>query len=368
MKGDSIGERFIVTNFGESHGKLVGCIVEGCPAGLSLTTNDIQKELDLRKPGKSIVTTMRMETDQVEIMSGIFNGFTTGAPICLIIKNKDADSRSYEKLRDLPRPGHADYVAKLKYGGFNDYRGSGRFSGRLTATFVCAGAIAKKLIKETLGIEIFAYSKSIGNIEFNSDDLKKIQRDRYSNEIRCPDKKYSDKMKNVIISARKNGDSVGGIVECYSINVPVGLGEPIFGSLDGELSRALYAIPAVKGIEFGSGFMSTKIHGSKNNDAITFKRNKIITKTNNSGGIVGGISNGMPIIVRVAFKPPSSIGKEQNTINMKTNVESKLIVTGRHDPCVVPRAVPVVENTMAIILADHSIRSGIIGTVTHKNL
>ena len=366
MKGEALGERFIFTGFGESHGKLVGCVLEGCPAGLPLSEEHLQKELDLRRPGTSIVTTMRSEADRVEIMSGIFKGRTTGAPICLVIRNKDADSRPYDRLLSIPRPGHADYVAKMKYGGFNDFRGGGRFSGRITATFVAAGAIAKRLLAETLDSEVIAYTRVINGIDAGEIPLDQIRKQRYSNEVRCPDVKTAAKMKKAIIDARKEGDSLGGIIECNALNLPVGLGEPVFSSLDSDLSRALYSIPAVKGVEFGSGFAASRKRGSENNDPIIARAGKVVTLTNNSGGIVGGISNGMPIVLRVAFKPASSISKSQKSINLETLREEDIIVAGRHDPCVVPRAVPVVENVVALVLADHAIRSGFIPDVLNK--
>ena len=366
MRGESLGERLIFTGFGESHGKLIGCVLEGCPAGLPMSEEEIQRELDLRRPGTSIVTTMRAEEDHVEIMSGVFNGYTTGAPICLIIKNRDADSRPYNKLFQTPRPGHADYVARVKYGGFNDYRGGGRFSGRITATFVAAGALAKKLLKETLGTEILAYTKTIEAQDAGDMTIDMIRNQRYSNEVRCPNKKVAEEMKKMIVHAKGEGDSLGGIIECQTLNVPIGLGEPVFSSLDSDLSRALYSIPAVKGVEMGSGFSASRKRGSENNDVITATDGKIVTTTNNSGGIVGGISNGMPIVLRVAFKPASSIAKPQQSINISTLEQEEIVVPGRHDPCVVPRAVPVVENVVALVLADHALRAGLIHNIMSK--
>lgn len=362
MVGSILGERFVAMSFGESHGRCVGIIVDGCPAGLPLNESDIQVRLDLRRPGQSILTTQRKEEDRVEILSGIFDGFTTGAPICMLIWNHDPDSKPYEKIKNIPRPGHADYPALVKYGGFADYRGSGRFSGRLTATFVMGGALADKLLKRTLGIETVAYTREIGDIRANSITQENIST-RYSNEVRCPDTQAAQRMKEAILQARKSGDSLGGIIECLTTGLPVGLGEPIFGSLESDLSKALFSIPAVKAVEFGSGFQGAKMRGSENNDVYVRESGKVITKTNNSGGILGGLSNGMPIVIRVGFKPAASVSKMQETLDISTNEQTNLSVPGRHDPCVVPRAPPVVESVVSMVLADHAIRGGLIPPV-----
>lgn len=366
MSGNIIGERFVAVSFGESHGKCVGVIVDGCPAGLPISEQDIQSKLDLRKPGQSIVTTQRKEEDKVEILSGVFNGNTTGAPICMLIWNADKDSRPYEQLKDTPRPGHADYPAMVKYGGFNDYRGGGRFSGRITATFVMAGSIAQKLLEQALGIEVLAYTLEVGGIRANNLTIDNIRKLRYSNEVRCPDTKIAEKMKEAIVKARSDGDSLGGIVECTALNLPIGLGEPVFGALESDLSKALFAIPAVKGVEFGSGFEGSKRRGSENNDIYKVEDGKIVTVTNNSGGILGGVSNGMPLLLRIAFKPASSIAKTQQTVDLSSMEETEIVVPGRHDPCVVPRAPPVVEAIVSLILADHAIRYGLIPPVLKR--
>jgi chorismate synthase len=366
MVGSLIGERFACMSFGESHGKCVGMIVDGCPAGLQLDEIDIQPLLDLRKPGQTIITTQRKEEDKVEILSGVFNGFTTGAPICMLIWNKEHDSRSYESIVTRPRPGHSDYPAVVKYAGFSDYRGGGRFSGRLTATFVMAGAIAKKLLYHTLGIETIAYTVQIGQIRANDIDLEDARKNRYTNDIRCPDLDAARQMREVILQTRKEGDSLGGVIECICTGIPVGLGEPIFSSLEADISRAVFSIPAVKAIEFGSGFLGSEKKGSENNDLFTLKNGKIVTKTNNAGGILGGLSNGMPIRMRIGFKPASSISLTQRTLDISTLSEIDLNVSGRHDPCVVPRAPPVVESIVSVILADHALRSGFIGSVLEK--
>lgn len=366
MGANTIGERFVAMSFGESHGRCVGIVVDGCPAGLSLSEGDIQVQLDRRKPGQSAVTTQRKEEDRVEILSGIFNGFTTGAPICMLIWNKDADSRSYEAIRNIPRPGHADYPAIVKYGGFADYRGSGRFSGRLTATLVMAGSVAQKLLKQTLGIETVAYTSEIGGIKAKNITTENIAT-RYDNDVRCPDPDAAEKMRDAILKARKDGDSLGGIVECTSTGLPVGLGEPVFASLEADISRALFAIPAVKAVEFGSGFEGSKRRGSENNDTYYVKNGKIVTRTNNAGGILGGLSNGMPLVVRVAFKPAASIAKTQETLDISKNEQARLTVPGRHDPCVVPRAPPIVECVVSMVLADHAIRAGLVPPVLKRS-
>jgi len=365
LTGNTIGRRLVLTSIGESHGKCIGTVLDGCPAGLDLTEKDIQKMLDLRKPGQSLVSTQRKEDDKVEIISGTFRGSTTGAPITMIIWNKDQKSTDYEKLRTEMRPGHSDYPAYVKYKKFNDHRGGGRFSGRLTATHVMGGAIARKLIKEQLGIVTNSYTYQIGKVKMgNMNNLKTITKNKiYSNVVRCPSKDTSIKMEKNILSAKKKGDSLGGIIESISTNIPPGLGEPIFGSLESDISKAIFSIPAVKGIEFGSGFAGSEKFGSQNNDPYVIKNGKISTKTNNSGGILGGISNGMPIVFRVAFKPASSIAKYQQSVNVKTKKNIKLRVGGRHDPCVVPRAPPVVDSLVSLTLADHALLSGLIKPV-----
>jgi len=365
LTGNTIGRRLVLTSIGESHGKCIGTVLDGCPAGLDLTEKDIQKMLDLRKPGQSLVSTQRKEDDKVEIISGTFRGSTTGAPITMIIWNKDQKSTDYEKLKTEMRPGHSDYPAYVKYKKFNDHRGGGRFSGRLTATHVMGGAIARKLIKEQLGIVTNSYTYQIGKVKMgNMNNLKTITKNKiYSNVVRCPSKATSIKMEKNILSAKKKGDSLGGIIESISTNIPPGLGEPIFGSLESDISKAIFSIPAVKGIEFGSGFAGSEKFGSQNNDPYVIKNGKISTKTNNSGGILGGISNGMPIVFRVAFKPASSIAKYQQSVNVKTKKNIKLRVGGRHDPCVVPRAPPVVDSLVSLTLADHALLSGLIKPV-----
>lgn len=363
---NTMGSQFAITCFGESHGRCVGIVIDGCPTGLELSENDVQKLLDLRKPGQSIVTTQRAEQDRVEIISGTFKGKTTGAPITMLIWNGDQRSSDYDKFVNIPRPGHADYPAFVKYAGLNDYRGGGRFSGRITACFVMAGAVAQKLLSKALGVEIFAYTLELGGVRFESAKMSKeeIVSKRYSNEVRCPDSEAAEKMKKFVIEERGHGDSLGGIVECNVLNLPVGMGEPVFSSVESLLSRGMFSIPAVKGIEFGSGFGGTKLKGTQNNDAyIATPEGKIVTRTNNSGGILGGLTNGMPVVFRVGFKPASSIAAAQETLDIATMKESSLVVPGRHDPTVVPRAVPVVECMTACVLADLAIAGGFVPRV-----
>jgi chorismate synthase len=356
---NSFGRIFTVTSFGESHGPGVGVVIDGCPAGLPLTPADIQREVDKRRPGGSVASTSRREEDRVEILSGIYNGFTTGSPICLMVRNEDVDDADYEKIRDKVRPGHADYTAFIKYGGFNDARGGGRFSGRITVGFVMAGAVARKLLG-TIGIEIIAHTVAIGGITAAPVKYAEIKKKTMKDSLYCADPVASRKMAALIAKTKEAGDSLGGIIEGVALNVPAGLGEPVFDNLDGELAKALFAIPAVKGVAFGAGFAAAKMKGSQNNDLFIIKDGKIVTKTNNAGGVLGGISSGMPLVVRVAVKPVSSIGTEQKTVDIQKMKETTITVGGRHDVCIVPRAVPVVEAMMAVTLCDFALRAGLI--------
>lgn len=367
---NTIGSSFAFTCFGESHGRCVGVVIDGCPTGLEISDQDIQTKLDLRKPGQSIVTTQRAEQDRVEILSGVFNGRTTGAPICLVIWNSDVRSSDYEKFLNTPRPGHADYPAIVKYSRMNDYRGGGRFSGRITAGFVMAGAVAEKLLVSTLSLKIFAYTVELGGLKTDPSkfSFEEIIRSRYSNEVRCPDSAVAQRMKDLIVEERGKGDSLGGVVECTVLGLPVGLGEPVFASIESEISKAIFSIPAVKGIEFGSGFAGARLKGSENNDAYSQSENgQIVTKTNNSGGILGGLSNGMPLVFRTAFKPASSIAKSQESVDLSTGKDTSLVVPGRHDPTVVPRAVPVIEAMASCVVADLAIRGGFVPKVLKRN-
>ncbi|MBS7621318.1 chorismate synthase [Candidatus Bathyarchaeota archaeon] len=363
MTANSIGKAFVVTSFGESHGKCVGAVIDGCPTGLPLSEEDVQVELDKRIPKEPEITSGRMEEDIVEILSGVFEGYTTGAPICMLVWNKGAVPSEYEFIKNLPRPGHADYTAHVRYGGFNDYRGGGRFSGRITASFVMAGAVAKKLLR-LFGVEIMAYTKAIGGIEMKeTPPPEKIREETYKNPVRCPDPTYAEAMKKAIVEARRKGDSLGGIVECIALNVPVGVGEPVFDALDADAAKAVFAVPAVKGVEFGAGFKAASMKGSENNDLYAIRNGRVVTLTNNAGGVLGGLSNGMPIVVRVAIKPTPSIAKKQKTVNLSEFKKAILQVKGKHDPCIVPKAVPAIESVVAITMADHMIRAGIIPRV-----
>ncbi|MEE9258407.1 MAG: chorismate synthase [Nitrospinaceae bacterium] len=351
MSGNTFGTLFKISTWGESHGEGIGVVLDGCPAGLPLKESEIQKELDRRRTGQSKVTTTRKERDQVRILSGIFQGKTTGTPIAMWVENKDADSSKYETIKDLYRPGHADFTYQMKY-GFRDYRGGGRSSARETVGRVAAGAIAKKLLQREK-IKIIGYTRQIGPYIAQKIDYKEIEK----NIVRCPDKKMAQKMVDHILKARKQGDSVGGVVEIIAQGVPPGLGEPVFDRLDADLAKALMCIPAVKGVEVGIGFAAAEMTGSQCNDPYIKKGNKITTRTNNAGGIHGGISNGSDIILRMVVKPTSSISLEQETVNTRGK-KAKIKVEGRHDPCVSPRAVPIAEAMVALTLADHLLRNG----------
>ena len=357
---NTIGRIFRLTTWGESHGKAIGCVVDGCPSNLELNREDIQEELDRRRPGQSELTTSRQEEDQVEILSGVFEGRTLGSPISMLIWNKDVDSSKYLALKDTPRPGAADFTWKSKFGHV-DWRGAGRASARETACRVAAGAVAKKLLKK-FDIEVIAYTKEIAGIIAKEVDvsMKGIRDLIESNPVRCIDLEKSREMEEMILKAKNAGDSVGGIIEAVALNVPVGLGEPVYNKLSADLAFALMSIPAVKGVELGKGFEMSRMSGSKANDSFVLKVGKVKTLTNNSGGILGGISNGMPIVLRVAVKPTSSIGTRQKTVDIEKMKETTIKVEGRHDPCIVPRAVPVVEAMAAMVLADHGILSGLI--------
>src|SRR3989338_136132 len=343
MMGNTFGRHFRVTTFGESHGVALGTVIDGVPAGLRVSKEDIQSEMDRRRPGQSNVTSPRAEKDEIEILSGIFEEKTTGAPVCIIVRNKDADSSKYEQIKHLFRPGHADYAFLNKY-GMRDYRGGGRSSGRETLCRVAAGAVAKKIIT---GTKVIAYTLQVGNIRAEKIDYGEIEK----NSVRCPDKTAAKKMEKLIESVKKEGDSIGGIIEVVVKNPPQGLGDPVFDKLDADIAKAILSIGAVKGIEFGSGFGAAGLKGSENNDSFYSKAGKISTRTNNAGGISGGISTGQDIIFRAVIKAPSSITKEQSTVDEKGKA-TKISVEGRHDPCLCPRAVPVIEHMTNIVLAD----------------
>ena len=350
MAGNVFGNLFRLTTFGESHGKGLGGVIDGCPAGLELDLEAIQLELERRKPGQSKIVTQRKEGDQVEFFSGIFEGKTTGTPIGFVIVNGNQKSKDYDHIKDKYRPSHADYTFQEKF-GFRDYRGGGRSSARETASRVVAGAIAKQYLA-SLGIKVNAYVSQVGAIaselSYSEIDLSKIE----SNIVRCPDEKVAEAMIDHIMDIRKQGDTIGGVVSCLIQGTPAGIGEPVFDKLHAELGKAMLSINAVKGFEFGSGFEGVKLKGSQHNDAFVQNGDKVETTTNHSGGIQGGISNGEDIYFRVAFKPVATIMQDQESVNEageKVTVSGK----GRHDPCVVPRAVPIVESMAALVILDY---------------
>ncbi|ADG13390.1 chorismate synthase [Methanocaldococcus infernus] len=368
---NTYGDMFRVTVFGESHGKAVGAVVDGCPANLPLSKEDIQKELNKRRPGQSIFTTPRKEEDEVEILSGLFEGKTTGSPICALVYNKHMRPKDYEKLKDTPRPGHADLTYKLKYKNY-DYRGGGRASGRVTVGHVIGGAIAKKLLQYTYNIKILAYTIKVGKIEGdfsyykkpeifeNQESLKSLESKIWENPLRCPSSNYKE-MEEYVLKAMEEKDSVGGVVEIVALNVPIGVGNPIFNKLNGELARGLMSINAVKGVEIGVGFKCSELYGSEMNDEMYFDDEKNIRfRSNNCGGTLGGISCGTPIVLRIAVKPTPSIGKKQRTINLKSFENTEIEIEGRHDPIIVPRIVPIAEAMVAVTLADLMIKGGFI--------
>ena len=341
MTGNTFGKLFRITTFGESHGTAIGVIIDGVKPNLELSEEDIQKDLDRRKPGQSSITTQRKEDDKVQILSGIFEGKTTGTPVCMIIYNKDHKSRDYSKIKDIFRPGHADFTYHKKY-GIRDYRGGGRSSGRETAARVAAGAVARKILK-LKNINITAYVKEIGGIRAQTIDLDEIEQ----NIVRCPDKEAAMDMIKKIEEVQEEKDSIGGIVEVIVKGCPIGLGEPVFDKLDASLAHALMSIGAVKAVEIGSGIACSKMKGSESNDPLV-DGNFI---SNNAGGILGGISSGQDIVARVAVKPTPSISRQQKTINLRGE-ETDIIIEGRHDPCICPRIVPVVESMAALVIID----------------
>ncbi|MEX0813618.1 MAG: chorismate synthase [Chitinophagales bacterium] len=354
MPGNSFGEIFRITTFGESHGAMMGVVIDGCPAGLEIDTDFINTEMQRRKPGQSNITTQRKEDDSIEIVSGVFEGKSTGTPIAILIPNNNAKPRDYEHIKESYRPSHADFTFQEKY-GIRDYRGGGRASARETACRVAAGAIAKQFLRKS-GIKINAYVSAVGNIKvqkhYSQLDLSLTE----NNKLRCPDQSTAGEMEVLIKSIRKSGNTVGGVVTGIVQGCPTGLGEPVFDKLHADLGKAMLSINAVKGFEYGSGFEGSKMCGSDHNDTFVEKDGKISTKSNFSGGIQGGISNGMDIYFNVAFKPVATLMQDQQSVN-KEGKTVKVEGKGRHDPCVVPRAVPIVEAMTALVLADHLLRN-----------
>ena len=356
MSGNTTGKMFKVTTFGSSHGTALGAVIDGCPAGLELNEEDIQAELNKRRPGTSKITTPRGETDQVQILSGVFQGRTDGTPIAAIVYNRDADSSAYEALKNTPRPGHGDYTWKARYGSY-DYRGGGRGSGRVTIGHVIGGAVAKKLLK-TMGIEVVAHVTQIGNIKANKVNINQIASKIQENPVRCADHAAASSMEELILDLKSQGNSVGGIVETLVLNAPAGLGDPVFDKLDADIAKALMAIGAVKGVEIGAGFESAELTGYEMNDEFYVSEEGIRTTTNQAGGILGGMSNGMPIVARMAVKPTPSISIPQKTVDIEKMENAEIEIKGRHDPCICPRVTPVAEAAVAMVLVDHLIRAG----------
>jgi chorismate synthase len=354
MSGNSFGQAFKITTCGESHGGAVGVIIDGCPPGIEITEAEIQHELDRRKPGQSKITTPRAESDIIHILSGVFEGVTTGTPILLLAYNKDARSQDYDELKKVFRPSHADYTYLKKY-GLRDYRGSGRASARETLARVASGAIARKYLKQKLGIEILSYVEQVGKFKANLDAAKVTIDEVESNIIRCPDSAVANTMIEFVEQVKEQGDSIGGVIKCIIKNVPAGLGEPVFDKLHADLGKAMLSINAVKAFEIGSGFAGVELLGSEHNDPFAFVDGRVRTTTNHAGGILGGISNGEDIYFRVAFKSVSTINKQQTTLNLD-NEAVELSAEGRHDPCVLPRAVPIVDAMAALVIMDHYLR------------
>jgi chorismate synthase len=354
MAGNSFGEIFRITTFGESHGGGIGVVVDGCPAGLALDAADVQREVDRRKPGQSSITTPRKEADTIEILSGVFEGLTTGTPIAMLARNENVRSEDYGNIKDLFRPSHADFTYEAKYGRRN-WAGSGRASARETLARVAAGAIAKKFLKEKLGVEFVSYVRQVGDIVADGDPLAARPEDIEANIVRCPDQAIAARMVALVEEVKADDDSIGGVVQGVIKNVPAGLGEPVFDRFAADLGKAMLSINATKGFEFGSGFAGVSMRGSQHNYEFYTEEGSVKTRTNHSGGTQGGITNGMPVVFRVAFKPVATIGKRQKTVN-RAMESVELEAAGRHDPCVLPRAVPIVDAMAAIVTMDHYLR------------
>jgi len=357
---NTFGQLFRVTTFGESHGGGIGVVIDGCPPKIDISPADIQRELDRRRPGQSKITTQRKEEDRCEIVSGIFDGKTLGTPIAILVRNKDARAEDYVEIARKFRPSHADFSYEAKY-GIRNWQGGGRASARETIARVAAGAVAKKILAILYSnFEIVGYVAQIHDIiaKINRSSVK--MKDAEKNAVRCPDVAAAKRMESLIGQIRDEGDSVGGVIECVVRGIPAGLGEPVFDKLEADLAKAMLSLPATKGFEIGSGFVATHMRGSEHNDPFEMRGGKIRTATNNSGGVQGGISNGEEIYFRVAFKPTATIAHEQKTVNISRE-QTKLSARGRHDPCVLPRAVPIVEAMAALVLCDHALRQQAIG-------
>ena len=358
---NTFGQKLKVTIFGESHGVGIGCIIDGLPAGIPIDWDKVREEMARRAPGNSNLATPRKEKDAFTILSGYFNDHTTGTPLAMEIRNTSQHSSDYDILQDHMRPGHADYTGHVKYGGFNDYRGGGHFSGRITAPLTFAGAIARQVL-EKKGIHIGSHVVTVAGISDkkfspmgeSTETLEALRKQKLP--VLTPD--VGEKMEEAILAAKREGDSVGGIVECMVTGLPIGLGDPFFDSLESELAHMMFSVPAVKGIEFGEGFGMAALTGSEANDPMAYENGQQVLITNQNGGVLGGISNGDPVIFRVAVKPTPSISKEQHTVNISTKENTLLSVKGRHDPCIVPRAIPVIENAAALVVLDEMLTNG----------
>lgn len=348
---NTFGVRYRTTVFGASHGPFVGCTIEGLRAGMRIDESLVQAQLDRRRPGQSLVTSQRKEEDRVEFSEGLRGGETTGEPIVAIIANQDVQSKSYADVARVPRPGHGDFPARMKYGGKSDLRGGGQLSGRMTAPLVVSGAIARQVLGER-GIRFAAHAVQIGRVTARAVTPAEIEANVERTPVRCADLEAADRMLAEIEAARRDRDSVGGIIEGFVTGLPVGVGEPFFDSVEATLSHLFFSIPAVKGVDFGAGFRAASMRGSEHNDPFAVEGGRVVTSTNHAGGVLGGISTGMPVTFRVAVKPTASIARPQRSVDLETMQPTEVVVTGRHDPCIVPRAVPVVENVAAMGLLD----------------
>jgi chorismate synthase len=364
---NTFGQLFCVTTFGESHGGGIGVVVDGCPPRIEISETEIQRDLDRRRPGQSKLTTQRKEADRCEILSGVFEGKTVGTPIAILVRNKDARSEDYSEIASKFRPSHADYTYQAKY-GIRNWQGGGRASARETIGRVAAGAIAKKVLSALYAdFDLVAYVTQIHELTAKVDSSKVRMKDVEKNIVRCPDTAAAERMISLIEQTRDDGDSIGGAIECVARGIPPGLGEPVFDKLEADLAKAMLSIPAAKGFEIGSGFAATRMLGSEHNDAFEVRGGKIRTTTNNSGGVQGGISNGEDIYFRVAFKPPATIALQQKTVT-SSKEQTNLAARGRHDPCVLPRAVPIVEAMAALVLCDHALRQNAVSCGIPKSL
>ncbi len=367
---NTFGQKLKVTIFGESHGVAIGCVIDGLPAGISIDWDAVRQDMARRAPGSSALATPRKEKDAFEILSGYFNDHTTGTPLAMEIRNGNQHSKDYDILKDNMRPGHADYTGHVKYGGFNDYRGGGHFSGRITAPLTFAGSIARQVLSAK-GIHIGAHVTRIAGIEDRRFDPLCESEETFASlrkeKLPVLTKDVGEKMEEAILDAKAEGDSVGGIVECMVTGLPAGLGDPFFDSLESELSHMMFSIPAVKGIEFGDGFGLAAMKGSAANDCMHWANGKVETTTNHNGGILGGISSGSPVIFRLAIKPTASIGKSQPTVNLAEKKDTLLTIGGRHDPCIIPRAIPVIETAAALVILDEVLGTGDWGLGTGRH-